>query len=77
VLSKSLDGAAVDVQAAITQAARLVTGRYAYARTFTKVNPADQPLSFIRHHFTTLPLWTLDDTPRLASRRHLDVRRRR
>src|SRR6266571_4991939 len=42
-LNRSLDGAAVDVQAAITQAARLLPQGMPTPPTFTKVNPADQP----------------------------------
>jgi HAE1 family hydrophobic/amphiphilic exporter-1 len=61
VLSKSLDGAAVDVQAAITQAARLLPQGMPTPPTFTKVNPADQPILYIAVTSKTLPLWTLDE----------------
>src|SRR6266849_3880738 len=61
VLSKSLDGAAVDVQAAITQAARLLPQGMPTPPTFTKVNPADQPILYLAITSTTLPLWTLDE----------------
>ncbi|HEV2688151.1 MAG TPA: efflux RND transporter permease subunit, partial [Bryobacteraceae bacterium] len=61
VLSKSLDGAAVDVQAAITQAARLLPPGMPTPPTFTKVNPADQPILYIAVTSKTLPLWTLDE----------------
>src|SRR5713101_4086116 len=60
-LSKSLDGAAVDVQAAITQAARLLPQGMPTPPTFTKVNPADQPILYLAVTSTTLPLWTLDE----------------
>src|SRR5579883_315575 len=60
-LSKSLDGAAVDVQAAITQAARLLPQGMPTPPTFTKVNPADQPILYIAVTSKTLPLWTLDE----------------
>jgi len=59
VLSKSLDGAAVDVQAAITQAARLLPQGMPTPPTFTKVNPADQPILYLAITSKTLPLWTL------------------
>src|SRR5579862_912520 len=61
VLSKSLDGAAVDVQAAITQAARLLPQGMPTPPTFTKVNPADQPILYLVVTSSTLPPWTLDD----------------
>ena len=47
-LSRKLDGAAVDVQAAITQAARLLPAGMPTPPTFTKVNPADQPILYPR-----------------------------
>src|ERR1700704_1921317 len=60
-LNRSLDGAAVDVQGAITQAARLLPQGMPTPPTFTKVNPADQPILYIALTSPTLPLWTLDE----------------
>ncbi|HTS31591.1 MAG TPA: efflux RND transporter permease subunit [Bryobacteraceae bacterium] len=60
-LSRRLDGAAVDVQAAITQASRLLPQGMPTPPTFTKVNPADQPILYIALTSPTLPLWTLDE----------------
>src|SRR6202163_926131 len=60
-LNRSLDGAAVDVQAAITQAARLLPQGMPTPPTFTKVNPADQPILYLAITSKTLPLWTLDE----------------
>src|SRR5215813_7042319 len=60
-LSRKLDGAAVDVQAAITQASRLLPQGIPTPPTFTKVNPADQPILYIALTSPTLPLWTLDE----------------
>ena len=60
-LSRNLDGAAVDVQSAITQAARLLPTGMPTPPTFTKVNPADQPILYIAMTSPTLPLWTLDE----------------
>src|SRR5215467_8676607 len=69
-LNRSLDGAAVDVQAAITQASRLLPQGMPTPPTFTKVNPADQPILYIALTSPTLPLWTLDEyaETRLAQR---------
>jgi len=61
VLERSLDGAAVDVQAAITQASRLLPPGMPTPPTFTKVNPADQPILYLALTSQTVPLWTLDE----------------
>jgi len=60
-LNRSLDGAAVDVQGAITQAARLLPQGMPTPPTFTKVNPADQPILYLVITSTTVPPWTLDE----------------
>ena len=60
-LNRNLDGAAVDVQAAITQAARMLPQGMPTPPTFTKVNPADQPILYLALTSTTLPLYTLDE----------------
>jgi HAE1 family hydrophobic/amphiphilic exporter-1 len=60
-LTRRLDGAAVDVQAAITQAARLLPAGMPTPPTFTKVNPADQPILYLALTSPTLPMWTLDE----------------
>src|SRR5712672_3555351 len=58
-LSRSLDGAAQDVQAAITQAAPLLPPGMPTPPTFTKVNPADQPVLYLAITSATLPLYTV------------------
>src|SRR5882724_1789013 len=60
-LNRPLDGAAVDVQSAITQASRLLPQGMPTPPTFTKVNPADQPILYLVITSTTLPPWTLDE----------------
>ncbi len=60
-LDRSLDGAAVDVQAAITQASRLLPQGMPTPPTFTKVNPADQPILYLVITSKQLPPWTLDE----------------
>jgi HAE1 family hydrophobic/amphiphilic exporter-1 len=60
-LARKLDGAAVDVQAAITQASRLLPPGMPTPPTFTKVNPADQPVLYLALTSPTLPLWTLHE----------------
>ncbi len=60
-LNRPLDGAAVDVQSAITQAARLLPQGMPTPPTFTKVNPADQPILYLVITSTTMPAWQLDE----------------
>ncbi len=60
-LTRGMDGAAVDVQAAITQAARLLPQGMPTPPTFTKVNPADQPIIYLVLTSKLIPLWTLDE----------------
>jgi len=60
-LDRNLDGAAVDVQASITQAARLLPQGMPTPPTFAKVNPADQPILYLALTSKQLPLYTLDE----------------
>jgi HAE1 family hydrophobic/amphiphilic exporter-1 len=60
-LSRGLDGAALDVQAAITQAAPLLPAGMPSPPTFRKVNPADQPILFLSLMSSTVPPWVLDE----------------
>src|SRR4029077_15436792 len=59
-LNRNLDGAAVDVQASITQAARLLPQGMPTPPTFTKVNPADQPILYLVITSTSMTPWALD-----------------
>ena len=60
-LSRDLDGAALDVQAAITQAAPLLPAGMPSPPTFRKVNPADQPILYLSLMSSTAPPWVLDE----------------
>ena len=60
-LSRNIDAAAQDVQAAITQAAPLLPPGMPSPPTYRKVNPADQPIIYLGLTSATLPLWTLDE----------------
>src|SRR5690242_7015996 len=60
-LNRPLDGAAIDVQSAITQASRLLPQGMPTPPTFTKVNPADQPILYLVITSTTMPAWQLDE----------------
>src|SRR6201984_2317960 len=60
-LARRLDGAAWDVQAAITQASRLLPQGMPTPPTFTKVNPADEPILYLVITSQTMPPWQLDE----------------
>jgi HAE1 family hydrophobic/amphiphilic exporter-1 len=60
-LSRDLDAAAQDVQAAITQASPLLPPGMPNPPTFKKVNPADQPVLYIALTTKILPLYSLHE----------------
>ena len=60
-LKRNLDGAAQDVQNAITQASRLLPQNMPSPPSIQKVNPADQPVLMIALSSATLPLQTVDE----------------
>ncbi len=60
-LERDIDGAAQDVQAAITRASRQLPPEMPTPPTYNKVNPADSPVLFLAMSSATLPLSTVDD----------------
>src|SRR5215469_9402431 len=60
-LDRSLDGAALDVQAAITAAGSQLPPGMPTPPIFQKVNPADQPILYVALYSATLPLSTVDE----------------
>jgi hypothetical protein len=60
-LARSLDGAALDVQSAISAAARQLPPNMPSPPSFLKVNPADQPILYLTLTSATLPLSQLDE----------------
>jgi hydrophobic/amphiphilic exporter-1 (mainly G- bacteria), HAE1 family len=60
-LDRNIDGAALDVQSAITTAARLLPIEMTIPPSFQKVNPADQPVMYISLNSETLPLSAVDE----------------
>ena len=60
-LTRSLDGAAQDVGAAITQAAPYLPAGMPTPPTFRKVNPADFPIFFLALKSSTMPLYRLHE----------------
>jgi HAE1 family hydrophobic/amphiphilic exporter-1 len=61
VLNRELDGAAMDVQAAIVAAQRLLPNGMPSPPTFRKVNPADMPVLMMCLNSPTLPLNAVDE----------------
>jgi len=61
VLSRNIDGAAQDVQAAITQASRGLPQNMPAPPSFSKFNPADSPVLFLVLTSPTMPLSTVDE----------------
>jgi HAE1 family hydrophobic/amphiphilic exporter-1 len=60
-LSRSIDAAAQDVQAAISKAAAQLPPEMPTPPTYQKVNPADQPVLYLALSSDTLPLSTVDE----------------
>ncbi|HKS82474.1 MAG TPA: efflux RND transporter permease subunit [Candidatus Acidoferrales bacterium] len=59
-LSRKIDGAAQDVQAAIARAGPQLPPNMPTPPTYNKVNPADQPILYIALGSKTLPPYTVD-----------------
>src|SRR5215813_4407731 len=60
-LERTLDAAALDVQSAISAAARQLPPTMPAPPSYQKVNPADQPVLYLALTSATLPLSKLDD----------------
>jgi HAE1 family hydrophobic/amphiphilic exporter-1 len=60
-LSRNIDAAAQDVQAAISRAAKQLPPEMPSPPSYQKVNPADQPVLYLSLSSTTLPLSTVDE----------------
>src|SRR6202166_2245518 len=60
-LNRNIDGAALDVQSALTVAARRLPIEMVIPPSFRKVNPADQPVIQLSLTSSTLPMSKVDD----------------
>ena len=60
-LSRKIDAAGMDVQAAITKASGLLPPNMPSPPTFTKTNPAEKPIYYMVMSSDTLPLYTVND----------------
>jgi HAE1 family hydrophobic/amphiphilic exporter-1 len=61
VLSRQIDAAAQDVQAAIARAAKQLPSNMPTPPSYQKVNPADQPILYLALTGSTLPMSTLNE----------------
>src|SRR4029077_4261928 len=57
---RNIDGAALDVQAAITAASKQLPPQMPTPPTFSKVNPASQPVIYLAVSSETMPLNKVD-----------------
>ncbi len=60
-LNRNIDGAALDVQTALTVAQRRLPVEMIIPPTFRKVNPAEFPILFLSMNSETLPLSTVNE----------------
>src|SRR5580698_3458569 len=60
-LNRNIDGAALDVQAAITAAGPTLPKNLTAPPTFKKINPADSPILIVAATSDTMPLYKVDD----------------
>ena len=60
-LNREMDGAAVDVETAISEATPLLPPGLPSPPSFRKVNPADSPILFLGLTSATMPLYQLDE----------------
>lgn len=60
-LTRSIDAAAQDVQAAITAAGKQLPTTLSAPPTYRKTNPADSPIMILAAHSDTLPITKVDD----------------
>ncbi len=60
-LSRNIDGAAMDVQAAITKASGLLPPNMPSPPIFAKTNPAERPIYYMVMHSDAMPLYKVND----------------
>lgn len=60
-LSRKIDAAAMDVQAAITRASGLLPPNMPSPPSFSKVNPAERPIYYLVLHSDAMPLYRVND----------------
>src|SRR5438034_2724492 len=60
-LNRNIDGAALDVQTALTVAQRRLPVEMTVPPSFRKVNPGESPVVFLNARSNTLPLSTVDE----------------
>lgn len=72
-LTRNIDAAAQDVQAAITTAARQLPPDMPSPPSYQKVNPANQPVLYLALTSDTLPLSTVDEYAEVYLAQHISM----
>ncbi|HEX2580936.1 MAG TPA: efflux RND transporter permease subunit [Dongiaceae bacterium] len=72
-LDRDIDGAALDVQSAISAAQRRLPNEMPNPPSYRKVNPADQPVILLSMSSATLPLAQIDDYAELLLAQNLST----
>ena len=70
-LTRNIDGAALDIQAAINQAAGQLPSNLPSPPQFRKVNPADAPILVLSVHSDVMPLTEVDEFAETVLAQHL------
>ena len=60
-LSRKIDASAMDVQASITKASRVLPPDMPSPPTFSKINPAERPIYYIVMHSEAMPLYKVNE----------------
>lgn len=72
-LSRKIDAAAQDIQAAIARAAGRLPPGMPTPPSYQKVNPAEQPIIYLSMRSTTLPAYTVDEYAETLLARRISV----
>lgn len=72
-LNRNIDGAAQDVQSAITQSAGLLPKDMPSPPSYQKVNPANNPVLYIAVSSDTMPLWAVDEYAETFIAQHISM----
>src|SRR5579884_3966927 len=72
-LSRNIDAAAQDVQAAIASATRQLPPNMPSPPTYSKQNPADQPVLYLAISSSTLPIYQVDEYAESLLGQHISM----
>ncbi len=72
-LSRNIDAAAQDVQAAIASASRQLPPNMPSPPTYSKVNPADQPILYLAVSSSAMPIYQVDEYAENLLAQHISM----